>query len=240
MVAAKLDVQQYFLTGTRQQLTDAIMKVSTDDVECDLIPRVCSTLLTNQFVSFNGVFFKVVLGAGMGLNYAGELADLVFTILCEPAQIPNAPRLFRSSSLLFYTRFKDDILAIFDDSVPHWKQWLIQLRKNALPYVVLVETISRKAVPFLDILVTLHNRDGSASIQTDPYTKPSASKIVLPTDSGHPVSVHLSWPRTDVKRIQRTVDPFRGKLQRRKGTKTPQNIPPNVPYENCSHFWDHF
>ena len=29
-------------------------------------------------------------------------------------------------------------------------------------------------------------------------------------------------------------------LQRRKGTKNPKNIPPNVPCENCSHFWDIF
>ena len=34
--------------------------------------------------------------------------------------------------------------------------------------------------------------------------------------------------------------PFRGMLQRRKGTENPKNIPPNVPYENCSHFWDMF
>ena len=34
--------------------------------------------------------------------------------------------------------------------------------------------------------------------------------------------------------------PFRGMLQRRKGTKNPTNITPNVPYENCSHFWDIF
>jgi hypothetical protein len=25
-------------------------------------------------------------------------------------------------------------------------------------------------------------------------------------------------------------------LQRRKGTQNPKTIPPNVPYENCSHF----
>ena len=34
--------------------------------------------------------------------------------------------------------------------------------------------------------------------------------------------------------------PFRGMLQRRKGTNNPKIIPPNVPYENCSHFWDIF
>ena len=28
--------------------------------------------------------------------------------------------------------------------------------------------------------------------------------------------------------------------ERRKGTKNPKNIPPNVPYENCSHFWETF
>ena len=27
---------------------------------------------------------------------------------------------------------------------------------------------------------------------------------------------------------------------RRKGTKNPETIPPDVPYENCSHFWDIF
>ena len=25
-----------------------------------------------------------------------------------------------------------------------------------------------------------------------------------------------------------------------KGTQNPTNIPPNVPYENCSHFWETF
>ena len=29
-------------------------------------------------------------------------------------------------------------------------------------------------------------------------------------------------------------------LQRRKETKNPKNIPPNVLYENCSHFWEFF
>ena len=37
-----------------------------------------------------------------------------------------------------------------------------------------------------------------------------------------------------------TIHPFRGMLQQRKGPKNPKHIPPNVPYENCSHFCEHF
>ena len=35
-----------------------------------------------------------------------------------------------------------------------------------------------------------------------------------------------------------TLYPLPRDAQRRKGTQNPKNIPPNVPYENCSHFWE--
>ena len=50
--------------------------------------------------------------------------------------------------------------------------------------------------------------------------------------------MHIHKMNIYICMLQRRYTPFRGMPQQRKGTKNPENIPPNGPYENCSHFWE--
>ena len=202
IVGAKLDIKEYFLTGTAAELTKIVTKCCDDTTEENIITQVCEALLQNQFVADGNCIYEVTRGAGMGLNYAGELADLALCILCEPCALTMHPRAFRSRSLMYYRRFKDDVLVIFDESAT-WKGWLKTLIRNALPYVIKAEAVSSTSLSFLDVTVHLHNDASSSRISTAPYSKPSASKIPLAVDSGHAPNVHFAWPRSEIKRIRR-------------------------------------
>ena len=75
------------------------------------------TLLLNQFVAEGHFMKRVAHGAGMGLNFAGELSDLVLCLLAEKSK----HRFFRNPALVFFGRFKDDIIAIFRDQPEIWR-----------------------------------------------------------------------------------------------------------------------
>ena len=48
------------------------------------------------------------------------------------------------------------------------------------------------------------------------------------------------WVPVDAIRVRDVVRVDRAFNNVRKGTTNPKIIPPNLPYENCSHFWDIF
>lgn len=200
VVGAKLDIDEYFLTGTPKELIDIVLQSCDTPEEKTLIPKVMELLLSNQFVaSRNGQSIsQVTRGAGMGLNFAGELADLTLCLLAER----SPTRSLRNPCLLYYARFKDDAIALFKDWPSIWKPWLGRYVKNCLPYKVRVEKISREWLPFLDISVHFAF-DGSCSrVLTAPFRKPSANKIPLASDSGHTPSIHLAWPKNEFARIR--------------------------------------
>jgi hypothetical protein len=201
IVAVKLDIRDYFLTGTPAELKSIALRATESAMERDIVSKVLDILLMSQFITLGDSLHSVSKGAGMGLNYAGELADLVLCLLAEPFCIGSASRTFSSASVLHFYRFKDDVLLICQDD-HHWKGWVNAYFKRARPYVIKAEAVSRQWVPFLDLGISLHNGDNTSYITVAPYTKPTSSKIVLAADSGHTSSIHLSWPRCEAERIR--------------------------------------
>ena len=82
------------------------------DDTSSLLYRVAKMLLDDQYVMSPWVRkmpLKVVLGAGMGLNWAGDVADLVMYILFELTWATK-PSVAKDFSVHVYLRYRDDIL----------------------------------------------------------------------------------------------------------------------------------
>lgn len=195
LTAIRLDVKDYFLTGTADELRRIVMDTAIEEEKL-LIGSIVELLLTNQFVEAVqlGLVYKVRCGAGMGLNYAGELADLVLAWQAE--------RSLNNPGLKYFGRFKDDILVLWERRPELYKPWLAAYIRKARPYTVKVERISSESVTMLDLRLTISNLSHGSNIVVTPFVKPTAAKIPLAVDSGHPASVHLSWPVNELRRIR--------------------------------------
>eukprot|EP00959_Pyramimonas_sp_CCMP1952_P258232 5397503-Pyramimonas_sp.AAC.1 len=72
---------------------------------------ILSGLLSNQFVHtplLEDRHWRVVSGAGMGFPCAGDVADVNFAEMVEVELMSR----FEDHGLLFYGRFRDDILLL--------------------------------------------------------------------------------------------------------------------------------
>ena len=84
-------------------------------------------MLTNQFVTtplHPGRSWEVVSGAGMGFPCAGDVADVYFSVLVESKVF----REFRNSGLLFYGRYRDDMIFMCTDRYD-WVRTMAFLRR---------------------------------------------------------------------------------------------------------------
>ena len=178
IIAGKIDIKEYFLTGDFKFLIDVIVEIA-EPVEKHLVGRIVSLLLNNQFVKVEslGETYQVTTGAGMGLNFAGELADLVLFWLAE--------RSISNPFVQYYGRFKDDVLILFERRRDCYMSWLKAFKRKCSPYKVKLETLSSTTVEMLDVRINIHNSEHSCRLSVEPYTKPTANKIPLTTDSAH-------------------------------------------------------
>ena len=111
----KLDIKDYYLSGEHQEFIEA----SVQCVEVawqSLYREVLTYLLDNQYVEDTvgqsvTKHFRVVLGAGMGVPYAGDLCDITFWFLAERNFVDNKIVL-NKFSIYSYHRFRDDVLII--------------------------------------------------------------------------------------------------------------------------------
>ena len=77
----KLDLKDYFMSGSSQELSSLctdFLGTNTSSLE----GRVCKYLLDNQYVTHDSLgpneVLKVVLGTGMGCAHSGDLSDACF------------------------------------------------------------------------------------------------------------------------------------------------------------------
>jgi len=85
MAFVKIDIKDYLMSGTREELREHGSRLL--DVEGRLVgKRVIDLLLTYQFVKSDHLphrVWQVCVGTGMGLKFSGELSDAAFFTMAE-------------------------------------------------------------------------------------------------------------------------------------------------------------
>ena len=80
----KLDVRDFYMTGTPSELKDSIKVLFPPGPRCRLLCEAVEYLLSSEYVVSNlvpGRVFRVVRGSGMGHRHSGCIADCSFFAL---------------------------------------------------------------------------------------------------------------------------------------------------------------
>jgi len=189
----KLDIKDFYLSGTCEQITNTIAPAFNDDHRLwQLVKRALEFLLQHQFV--RGRFyvadadhgsFRCVRGSGMGLPHSGDIADLCLLLLIELWLLRPCVR--AKCGIAFYLRFRDDaLLAIAPKRLD---RVLDHIRVQAKFFKVEEESRNIYA-KFLNLKVF---RVGS-TIVTKYYRKETNVCLPLPANSGQHPSIHRTWP----------------------------------------------
>ena len=131
----------------------------------------------------------------MGLVHSGECSDYAFYKLCERDFATNSDSCV-SHGAKFYSRFKDGIFVILTGGPgKSIRSFVDAMQLRSRVSKVKIESVNRQTVEFLNIRtckgVGWHK---SGLLGIEPYRKPSPLAVPLRSTSGHPDSVHKSWP----------------------------------------------
>ena len=155
---------------------------------------------TNIYI-YSSVFpdqlHKVVLGTGMGMVPSGSISDAVLYASLEKDFILESS--FRKRySILFYARFRDDILIATNADLDTNRELLSKIRAEASPFIITLDSVSREGFQMLDVQGSLLS---SGVLTFSLFQKDSSIWKPLSPDSLHPLSIHVHWPQAQCKRI---------------------------------------
>ena len=197
----KIDLKDFFLSGTQQQLTKDVMELWRDDSTCgsrkrEVIKTVLEVLLLHQYVTMDDInkipfqeleIFAVIIGTGMGLPQSGDIADGAFYIRCERASA--GPESLLRHHIPVWLRFRDDILLAYED-FQLMVQFFQGLKASGDYFNMEIEQISSTDINYLNLSVW---RNGQRFHVKHAF-KPTSLGIPLSASSCHHASVHKSWP----------------------------------------------
>ena len=155
---------------------------------CDLL-RIILTM--NNF-TFNQHHYLQIHGTAMGTKMAPSFANLFLGIF-ETNALSNAP--FHPHT---WWRYLDDVFMIWTEGLDHLKIFVDYLN-NIHPSIKFTTNHSLTNVPFLDVMVSLHN----GTIETDLYTKPTDKHQHLLSSSCHPQHTKTAIPFSLALRLRR-------------------------------------
>ena len=206
----KLDLKDFFLSGSRAELVRDVMELWRDDSTCssrqrEVIKTVLEVLLIHQYVTMDDVFttplreatiYTVQKGTGMGLPQSGDISDGAFYIRCERSVA--GPESLITHKIPVCLRFRDDILLMYED-FPLMARFIERLRAEGQYFRMEVEQVSNHDVQYLNLVVW---RNGQRLCATHSF-KPTSLGIPLSSRSCHHFSVHRSWPAAVMANIQK-------------------------------------
>ena len=194
----KVDIKDYYLSGEHSEFIRAATQCVDPEWQV-LFQAILSHLLDNQYIKDDAksqrtaCIYKVILGAGMGIAYAGDLCDATFWFLAE-RQFADNKNVLDKFSIYAYFRFRDDILIIAGGTSVSRQRFLRILRQKASFWVLKIESVSSDGCSFLDLAISRSISD-SQKLQVGIFTKPTELHRPLCISSYHPCNVHIAWPR---------------------------------------------
>ena len=194
----KLDVRDFYMTGTPSELKDSIKVLFPPGPRCRLLCEAVEYLLSSEYVVSNlvpGRVFRVVRGSGMGHRHSGCIADCSFFALGE-REFAARSQVLQSFGIKRYYRYRDDVLMICSRK-QGTREFFKMLREKVQPFKLQAEEVSRSSIRYLDLLLT---KTGTRFVPRPAFKTTSLARPLDPT-SAHPKFVHCSWPVGMVKRI---------------------------------------
>jgi hypothetical protein len=201
LVFYKIDIKDFFLCGSPQELSIEACKNIFPVAKRNLCRRALIFLLERQIVvnpfasDDQDSVYQVSYGSGMGLTHSGETADAALANCMEHGLI-NSPDALHVHGLVAYYRFKDDILMIGNNR-RRMRAMYKQMEARSKFYVLYVEGVSKTEARMLD---TLLSYDGN-KIESCVAYKDTATDTTLSTGSAHHSQVHMMWPQAYMTRI---------------------------------------
>ena len=107
----KLDVRDFYMTGTPSELKDSIKVLFPPGTRCRLLCEAVEYLLSSEYVVSNlvpGRVFRVVRGSGMGHRHSRCIADCSFFALGE-REFAARSQVLQSFGIKRYYRYRDDV-----------------------------------------------------------------------------------------------------------------------------------
>ena len=200
----KADIAEFFLSGEHDFLIRHACSLFLDKALRSWIDHALHYLLHYQAATFEGIFYKVYKGNGMGNRHSGSLASFAFAIGVEEPFLKDCR--IHNRGLHGFLRYFDDILFMCEDSMAG-DLILALLRRWASPqFSIQLDASSPVSVQMLDM--HLHKiRCGPSSpdcrIAWRPYVKPTSRHLPLHHHSFHHSSVHKSWALAEMLRMFR-------------------------------------
>jgi len=146
----------------------------------DAILKLLSLTLYNNDFEFDGQFFLQLRAVAMGRKYAPSTANLYLK------ELDHAATYRYHIHPLLYSRFPDDIFGIW----PGTHSQLLTFQKflnTIIPGIKLTITVRHQIIEFLDTQVYKHHSpDGSCSMYTKVFFKPTDTHQLLHRSSFHP------------------------------------------------------
>ena len=195
---AKVDIKDYFYSGDARMLVEDALAIFGNN-QPKYLKEVLMFLCENQYVTLpsGNDPHKVICGSGMGLPQSGDLCDAAYLTKVEKWLLN--PSVAAKTNLRAYFRFRDDILFIHDRNADGSSQFLKMFdhcKVQARYFKLICESASAREVKFLEMRLRMEG----AGITTV-YSHKEAQGAPLCSSSGHPRSVHLSWPQSLRNRI---------------------------------------
>lgn len=206
----KVDIKDYFMSGTAATLTEHGASMMAQPFQKAGM-EVIGFLLSHQYVRshlFTDQVWRVLVGAGMGLNFSGDLCDAAFFSMSEAWFVHNQG-LRDQTGILLYVRFRDDVFMILRDGLhTAFCEFMERWREKAGCFKLVVEAISRSQLTVLDLSLEITKSvtaEGRCRYRVgfQPHFKPTSLGVPLSTASSHPWHVHASWPFSQIKRLHR-------------------------------------
>ena len=204
----KVDVKEFFMSGDHPSLTEHSFSHIADTELRDNLEKFAYFILDNQFVSVEigdskPTLLKVLLGAGMGLLCSGSIADVSFLHMAEKSYVLD-PDVRAKYKLVYYARFKDDIILVMDDQeVESIMEFFDLFRQHSSFFRLEVESVPRTKVQMLDVLLQVQTTSIFAGypLVASPFKKPTSQWVPLTDKSMHPMHVHQAWPTAYLQRL---------------------------------------
>lgn len=202
MIWIHWDIKDFFMQGNVDFLIEHSSLVIPKRFRA-VYRRALHLILTHQFVKSRLIpnrLWRVVQGTGMGLKCSSNVADTAFLHAMELMGCGIALRRnLERRGILFYRRFRDNLLFATHPNFVRIKQFLQQL-ESARPYTGEVEECSPIGVTFLDlnIISDLKTRE----VLFTPNLKPTSLSSILGLQTAHPIGVHAAWLKAYLFRLR--------------------------------------
>jgi hypothetical protein len=171
-----------------------IKKINTLD-----FGEILELILENNFLEFNGTFYKEEIGLAQGSKCSPEIADIYLHSLEERflSQIPK---------LIMYRRYRDDIFILSEAEEKDLISFLEKINKMHESLKSTIE-ISNHQLNFLDLTIYKgENFRKSGMLDTKTYFKPTETFQYIQASSAHPSFCLKGFVKGEILRHKRNCN----------------------------------